>query len=282
MGIIASCGENGSSQPPLTDNDSTGISTSGAIMLQGNIVVIPPPALLSHIITSESIPFESAALSDPNHPEQWIHESKKALNLGVLGADLSYVINHKKSNEVPIYLAGIRKLTEDLGISQDVKPELLNQIEAGINDPHLMLGLQSVFFHNLEDYLKAKNRNHINTCILLGGWVESLHHLASTTDTTRNTSLHQLLAEQCYSVQGIRALANSIQQESLGEVKNAILSLCYVMDRIPHAYEYNEPLHNSVESISYLRSNSNVQCTPEILAEVIRRVGDIRKLILTP
>jgi hypothetical protein len=122
-----SCSEPQPSQPSVSELDTTGISTSGAILLQGKMVVIPPPSLLSHVIAMESIAFETRGVTDAGKPEQWTGEMKKALNLGVLGADLSYLINHKQSATIPQYLASIRRLTDDLGISHEVDSELLNQ-----------------------------------------------------------------------------------------------------------------------------------------------------------
>jgi hypothetical protein len=277
-----SCADQPSVQPPLVAADTTGISSSGAILLQGNVVVIPPPALIAHMIRSKSIPFESSCTIDATHPEQWTGEQKKALNLGVLGADLSYLINHGQSAVIPQYLASIRRLTDDLGISHQVNPELLNQIEAGLDNPEYMLGLHSVFFRNLEQYLESNKRSSISTCILLGGWIESMHQLAAPADSIAAHPLDDLLAEQSYTAQGIRALALSVSDDSFSEIQSSIITLCDALDKLEKLYAFREPVHDQRQSISYLRSESSVICSDEQLVELHQLINQARQLIIEP
>jgi hypothetical protein len=276
------CSEPNTPPPAVSHADTTGISSSGAILLQGNVVVIPPPSLMSHIFVQKEIPFESGVTSDANHPEQWTGEIKKALNLGVLGADLSYLINYGQSTSIPTYLSTIRRLTDDLGISHEIDIELLNQIEAGMDNPANMLGLQSVFFRNLESYLKSNNRNELSTLILLGGWVEAMYQLASPSDSLAVEPLDRLLAEQTYSAAGFRALAESIQTDDFTEVKSSFVNLCDALEKLDKEYSYKEPIHDRRQGITYLRSNSNVMCNDEQIQELRALILQTRNLILTP
>jgi hypothetical protein len=280
--VFMGCSEPQPSQPAVVQPDTSGISASGAILLAGELVVIPPPALISHIIAKESIPFESQSLSDAAHPEQWTGEIKKALNLGVLGADLSYLINHKQAASIPQYLAAIRRLTDDLGISHEVDAELLNQIEAGLENPENMLSLHGIFFRNLESYLKKNNRTDISTSILLGGWTESLYHLACPADSIAGHPLDRLLIDQTYSAKGISALANSIQAESFSDIQSAILDLCTELEELDKTYDFKAPVHDRRQGITYLRSQSKVICPDEQLTEMHTIISETRELIIAP
>jgi hypothetical protein len=280
--FLAGCSEPQPSQPAVTQPDTTGISGSGTILLAGEMVVIPPPALISHMIAKESIPFESQSLCDATHPEQWTGEIKKALCLGVLGADLSYLINHGQGASTPQYLAAIRRLTDDLGISHEVDPQLLNQIEAGLENPESMLGLHGIFFRNLEAYLKKNNRRDISTCILLGGWVESMHHLANPADSIAGHPLDKLLADQTYSANGIRSLAQSIQDDSFEDIQTALVDLCVVLEELEKKYEFKEPVHDRRQGITYLRCQSEVIYPDDQLAEIHNLIAQTRQLIITP
>ena len=279
-GLIG-CSEPQSPRPSIAERDTTGISVSGAILLEGEMVVIPPPSLLSHIIAKESIPFENHCLSDPSHPEQWTSEHSKALNLGVLGADLSYLINHGQTTSIPQYLAAIRRLTDNLGISQEVHPELLNQIEAGLDNPAQVLGLHGVFFRNLESYLNNNNRSDISTCILLGGWTESMYQLLLSDNAHKSESLHRLLVDQTYCAQGIRSLADKIENPALKEYQSLVKQLCSALEAFERTYEKKEPLHDANAGVTYLRGQTNVQYTDAQWQELTERVIETRKQIVT-
>lgn len=279
--LFNGCTEPQTQLPSISDRDTTGISASGTILLEGEMVVIPPPALLSHIIAKESIPFENHCLADPSHPEQWTSEHSKALNLGVLGADLSYLINHGQTTSIPQYLAAIRRLTDNLGISQEVHPELLNQIEAGLDNPAQVLGLHGVFFRNLESYLNNNNRSDISTCILLGGWTESMYQLLLSDNAHKSESLHRLLVDQTYCAQGIRSLADKIENPALKEYQSLVKQLCSALEAFERTYEKKEPLHDANAGVTYLRGQTNVQYTDAQWQELTSRVMETRKQIVT-
>jgi hypothetical protein len=283
--LVAACGlfgcsEPQSPQPSVSERDTTGISTSGAILLEGETVVIPPPSLLSHIITKESIPFENHCLSDPSHPERWTSEHAKALNLGVMGADLSYLINHGQGTFIPQYLAAIRRITDNLGISQEVNPELLNQIEAGLDNPSKVLGLHGVFFRNMETYLQNNNRSDISTCILLGGWTESMYQILLSDQANKNASLHRLLVDQVFCTNGIQTLSGLIKNPALKDYQASISKLCKLLDSFQRTYETKDPLHDKNSGITYLRGQSKVQYTEAQWQELTEVITQTRNLIV--
>ena len=280
--LFSACGEAPTTQPTVPGLITDGISSSGAIMLQGNVVMTPPPAILSHAISRQNIDFEKQSVSDPNHPEKWTGEMKKALNLGVLGADLSYLINHNQGALIPRYLAAIRQLTDNLGISHEVDPELLQQIEAGLENPSNMLGLQGVFFRNLESYLRKNKRDAISTYILLGGWIEALHQLANPADSIAGHPLDRLLVEQTHSARGVRSLLDSLQTESFAPIGASILELCDALEDLEKTYEFKTPIHDKRQRVTYVRSNATVACSESELHELHELIRETRQLILAP
>lgn len=282
IAMLYSCGESPTTQPTVPGIVTEGISTTGTIMLQGNVMIIPPPAILSHEIAKQDIGFESQSVSNPDHPEIWTSELKKALNLGVLGADLSYLINHNQSTLIPRYLAAIRQLTDDLGISNEIDPELLQQIESGLENPANVLGLQGVFFRNLESYLRKNNRNAISTYILLGGWIEALHQLANPADSISGHPLDRFLVEQTYSARGVRSLLDSVQSESFVPIGSSFNKLCEALEDLEKNYEFKSPIHDKRESVTYVRSKASVTCSEAELHELHELIRETRQLILAP
>jgi hypothetical protein len=280
--LFFACDESPTPQPNVEGVVKDGISSTGTIMFQGHVVMIPPPAILSQAIAMEKIEFDQQSVSDPGNTSQWTSEIKKALNLGILGADVSYLINHNQNAAIPQYLAAIRQLTDNLGISQEVDPELLKQIEAGLGDPSNMLGLQGVFFRNLESYLRKNNRNAISTYILLGGWIEALHQFASPADSIAGHPLDRFLAEQTYSAQGVRSLLDSLQIESFDPLRDSMLELCDALNSLEKVYEFKPPIHDRQERVTYVRSKASVVCSESELLELHELIRETRQLILAP
>ena len=109
-----------------------------------------------------------------------------------------------------------------------------------------------------------------------------MHHLASPADSVAGHPLDRLLTDQTYSAQGVKALAESIQEESFIEIRNSLFMLCEALDDLEKNYTFMEPVHDQRESITYFRSNTTVECTDEQLVYLHSLISDTRKLITAP
>ena len=278
--LLASCGEPNVSYKEHAGIDTTGISSTGAILLRGQTIVIPPPALLSRVIEQQAIPFNRNILAAQTQSVRWVSSFQKALNLGVLGADLTYLVNYGQTPQIPTVFASIGALSQDLDLMQDVDSSIVLAIENGMEDPVQLLGLHSEFFRSMENYLKKNNRGDISAGILIGGWVESLYLIASLSDST--TTLDPLLAEQRYSAQGVLQLAKDIQDSTMVEILGDLEPLCEAFADLEHSYSFRDPMHDRREHITYLRSQSKVEFDTDQIEQLHALIRKTRQRIITP
>lgn len=256
MASLSSCDERAGSGLPPSGIDTTGISSEGAVVLRGQIVMIPPPALIAREIRNKEIPFNSSIVSATGVATKPISARAKALRLGMLGADLTYCISHEQTQEIPLCLSHIRSLAVDLDLMQDVDSSLLYALEDGINDPLRLLGLHSGFFRSMENHLKQSKRSDISACILIGGWIETVYQLASLSDSL--TALDPLLAEQRHSASSVLRLAKELEDDEMKNLIADLEPLCEAFSELEHVYTFREPMHDKRERITYLRSKSTV------------------------
>ncbi len=249
-------------------------------MLQGQTIVIPPPALLSRAMEQQAIPFKGSIAAPQQQSVRWVGSLQKALNLGVLGADLTYLVNYGQTPQIPACFASIGALSHDLDLMQDVDSSIVVAIENGMEDPVQLLGLHSEFFRSMENYLKKNQRGDISAGILIGGWVESLYLIASLSDST--TTLDPLLAEQRYSAQGVLQLAKDIQDSTMIEILGDLEPLCEAFADLEHSYSFRDPMHDRREHITYLRSQSKVEFDIDQIEQLHALIRQTRQRIITP
>jgi hypothetical protein len=257
-----------------------GISSSGAVLLQGQVVVIPPPALLSAIIRKADIPFESNLSATSMTTKEPVSELELAIQLGIYGADLSYLVNFERQAEIALCLSRIRSLADRLDLMNSVDSSLISAIEKGLPEPGALVGLHNDLFRTFEQYLRANNRPKVSNGILIGGWIESLHQLAGLSDST--TTLDPQLAEQHYSALGILQLAKSLEDPAMANLLPTLTVLCDELSELNHHYQYHDPMHDKREHITYLRSESLVEYTPDQMERLHELITSTRNQMLLP
>ncbi|MFN5620972.1 MAG: hypothetical protein ACK478_06710 [Flavobacteriales bacterium] len=274
------CQDSTSKRTSANGIDTMGISSTGAVLLQGQVVVIPPPALLSGIIRKTEIPFNANLSASSMTPKEPVSEFELALQLGIYGADLSYLVNYDRKAEIALCLSRIRSLAERLDLMNSVDSSLISDIEKGLPEPGALVGLHSDLFRTFEQYLRQNNRPKVSNGILIGGWIESLHQLAELSDST--TTLDPQLAEQRYSAYGILQLAKSIDEPAMAALLPTLTALCDELTEFDHRYQFRDPMHDKREHITYLRSESVVEFTPEQMETLHELIMSTRNQILVP
>ena len=77
-------------------------------------------------------------------------------------------------------------------------------------------------------------------------------------------------------------MAESIQDESFAAVQSAIIDLCDALEALEKTYQFNDPVHDRRQGITYLRSNSQVVCSDDELLELHELIAETRNLMIAP
>lgn len=274
---LTSCEEpkGNTNQPPADADDAA--STSGTIKFEGEIISIPSPVQVVNLIQKSNIPFSEALISPLSARERFVSESKKALNMGIYGADLAYVANYNQGQTCNDYLDAVAKLAGDLGVLEKIDKGLVSKLSGSINEKDSLIKLNADLFKAVDMYLKGNQQGHISSYVLIGGWIESLH-LASDAAKT-NEALRMRLGEQKYAAESILKLGARIEDQAFDPIKSAIEDLCETLKELESTYAYRQPINDHKTKTTYLRSQTTVKVTDEQLATLTEQISKVRNLI---
>ena len=118
--------------------------------------------------------------------DKYMTEKSRALNLGVYGADLSYASTYQQSNETMSYFKASKRLTDDLNISTSFNKELLNKIEANLNNKEELVNIVTNSFHDTYKYLNKNGKGNLSILVLTGTWVEGLYIASQLASTSKD------------------------------------------------------------------------------------------------
>jgi len=106
--------------------------------------------------------------------DQYFTEAKKAINLGVYGADLAYASTYQMKQEVMLFLETSRKLADDLGIASIYNEELISDVESNIDKKESLVELITDSFYDIFAQLNQNGKANLALLGVAGSWVESL------------------------------------------------------------------------------------------------------------
>src|SRR5690606_32774988 len=143
--------------------------------IDGKVFSIPSPIQTASLIKNLGTNYNKEMLNIPSNVTKYSTNFKKALNLGLYGADLGYVTLYEQTQDAISFLTAIKSIGDDLGVSSAFDMELVQRFEKNIGHQDSILALVSDAYKSSDRYLKNSQQNDIGGLILAGGWIESLY-----------------------------------------------------------------------------------------------------------
>jgi hypothetical protein len=137
------------------------------------IANIPSPLESMVLIPDAGVIMDKTHLNSVENADKYTSITKKALNYGVYGADLGYLVAYEQNQDISDYFATLKSLAEDLGASGQFDKVLNERFQANLENRDSLLVIMDKALGSTEDYLKNNQRLESATLMLTGSWVES-------------------------------------------------------------------------------------------------------------
>ena len=202
-----------------TTADSTSqTSREKVARIQKIFYTLPSPLELTYLFKKEGVAYHHEKLHDISRRSDYNLKVKKALNLGIYGADLSYAGLFGKHQDAIEYYTTTQLMAEELGIGQTFQKEFISRLEKNANNKDTLLQVISEFFLDNDSYLKNQKQQDISTYILAGGWIEGLYLGTQMADeNTNSTGLREIIASQRFSLDNLVILIESLNNKAGSE-----------------------------------------------------------------
>ena len=276
--FVGSCTESTNTPQTALLKDTNGISSSGTLKLDGEIISVPSPTIIAILLQKAQIPFRADGLNSVANRTKYVNEHQKAMNLGVYGADLAYVTNFEKGQLNNDYFGCVGGLAGDLGVLDHVDHSLVSRMNSNISNRDSLLFLNAQFFHSIDQYLKSNEMQEISSLILLGGWIEALH--LSLDGASSNTDIRNRLGEQKHAAQSLNKIISRLSHEALRDLRPAFEDLADSFKGLESSYKFAKPITDGKNKITYITSKTAVSVSDDELADLRNKIETIRNLII--
>ncbi len=189
-------------------------STQGLKKVKNIFYNVPSPVEVTGIIQKMDLPYHPDLLNPSSNAENYLTQADKALNMGVYGADLSYIRIYEQYQDAAKFLVVVKKFTRELGIPEEGERVIAKRLEKNLQNQDSLLRIITETFTDSDSYLKENQRGSTAALIIFGGWIETLYLATNILDPEApQNDMVKLIVEQRYSVRNLLALMEQFSDE---------------------------------------------------------------------
>ncbi len=276
---ITSC----KSSPRNEDNPSQPAADTLSTLVKFDNAIFPTPSpwQVIKLIQKNNIPFSESYINNASNYQQYTTSFKQAVNLGIYGIDLSYLNIYDKTQESLQYLGIIKKLSDQLRITESFDEQIFERIENNIENKDSLVKIISDTYANSDLYLKKNERYDISALVVTGCWVESLYIMSKIAQESTNREIINRIGEQKHPLDNLIELLTPFYYKSteFANLLDGLIDLAYEFDGIIYSYTYREPLVDERNKLITIKSQSRVVMSEYHLKIISKKIEQIRSLL---
>lgn len=175
------------------------------------------PVDFTYLVTKDLSFYNSSLLNPLNNITNYNESYKAALNLGVYGADLSYLWLFDQQQQAHSYLTAIQQLSNQLTIPREFVDFTYAKVQDQSNELDTLISIARESYYTAEEYLKETGRDYAASLILLGGWIETLYIAVNMYDDPDPKIVSKIATQKFSSNSLYKLLKSSQNNENLAE-----------------------------------------------------------------
>lgn len=266
---------------PNQDNETTqptADTLSTLVKVENAIFPIPSPWQVVNLIQKKNIPYNELYINSTKNYQRYTTSFKQAVNLGIYGTDLSYLNIYDKTQESLQYLGVIKKLSEQLRITESFDERIFERIENNIENKDTLIKIISDTYASSDLYLKKNERYDISALVVAGCWVESLFIMTKIAQEHNDREIINRIGEQKHPLDNLVELLTPFYYKSteFANLLDSLIDLAYEFDGIIYSYTYREPIVDEANRVITIRSQSRVVMSEYHLKIINKKIEQIR------
>ncbi|MCW3785122.1 hypothetical protein [Plebeiibacterium sediminum] len=245
---------------------------------------ISSPVEMAALIKKSGVEFSQKILNKPEKIKDYNTSFKRALNLGVLSADLGYINTFDKNTIVVSYLLAIKELSEGIKVGQFFDFNSLKQLATNSNNLDSLMEISVNSFNKMDSYLREQKRSNVSTLIVTGAWIEGLYIAGSVIQATKNEELINRIGEQKDIIDILLIILNNYSNDpNFAEMVTRMEQIKQAYANVKITTEFGEPkrIEKNGTLIIVQDEISHVEITQEQIDSIVAEIKNLRDFIVS-
>jgi hypothetical protein len=156
--------------------------------IEENVYPLPTSAEVIARLTELEVGYTVGLTNPTENVKKYFQSPSKAINLGVYGADLSYVTLYNMNQEVLNYLEVIQQLAAELNMSQVYDRTFYDSIKINFDKRNKLVDLLTGKFNDTYNFLRRNDQQALALLVVGGAWVEGMYITTHVSEASYNAA----------------------------------------------------------------------------------------------
>jgi hypothetical protein len=143
--------------------------------IKENVYPLPTSADVIKMLTELEVGYIIGISNPVANTKKYFSSTKRAINMGVYGADLSYATLYNMQQMVFDYLEAIKSISEDLNMSKIYNAALYDSIKKNFDNRDDLVRILTSTFNDTYVYLADNDQQSLALLVVGGAWVEGMY-----------------------------------------------------------------------------------------------------------
>lgn len=244
---------------------------------------VSSPVEMAALIKSLGVPFSKDYLATTSYVDKYNTSFKKALGLGVFGADLGYLNMYNKTSSVIDYISAIKTLADGIHVGQFFDFTTLKRLATNNQNLDSLMYISVQNFNQMDRYLRENRRSSLSSLIVAGIWIESMYLVGEVARRSPSKELSEKIGEQKIIMSNLMILLKNYEKDP--DFKELIKDFEEIQDLYKNViitYEKGEPEAVEEDGMLVIKQNDKqyIEITDEIMTKIVNKTATVRNKII--
>jgi len=243
------------------------------------------PIEMAALLLATGVPFNENYITSIEGINRYNTDFKRAINLGIFGADLGYMNMYKKTGPVITNMKAISKLSEELRVQQFFDFKTIRRLATNNENLDSLMFLSVSSFNNMDAHLQKTGRSEISALIISGTWLEGMYIATQVVKSAKkNDEVVERIGEQRQIVDNLTdLLAFYRNRDPMFEtIYQQFIKIQASFEGITKTIVQGKPEQMEMDGIIIYMQNetSIVDVPPKTLKNIISVIEEVREVII--
>lgn len=135
-----------------------------------------------------------ASLLNPDEYVKYYNTSKnRAVNMGVYGADLNYLIHFGQTQYSMRYMVASKQLADQIGVAMAFDKQTVEEYQTNVENKDSLINIIFVVYDNAKRMLKNEEQFMLSSLVIVGSWIENMYVTTGIFNHLKSTQLKSML-----------------------------------------------------------------------------------------
>lgn len=106
----------------------------------------------------------------------------KAVNMGIYGAELNYIIHFNQTQNSFRYLVVAKQMADEIGVAMAFDQRVMEEYQNNLQNKDTLINIVHIAYSDVRKYLRNGEQFLMSTLVMAGSWIENMYLALSQID----------------------------------------------------------------------------------------------------